>query len=204
MSELLDLIEKTGFEKSTATVPKKKQAKKKSVKKEPVKKKPLKKKTPVEKLDPDLLPVGIGDFEDTTGLPSKVMDLTIEQLIRKHGSLPGLKDWAEVLAKLKRSEKMDLEIAQRRNQLIEKDFVTANDFKYLNLFMKSIFDLANSQTTQIINLVQSDIEKARVEIPKLRIAAYSKSAKRAKKQIKSSYDRLRKKYEQKEETDIDE
>ncbi len=123
------------------------------------------------------------DFENITGLPFRMSKLTLFELVSRYGGPMQLDKWAGILSKLMTAMEKDQKSRERKNELIEKDFVTSNVFLYLNIFMDAMFDIAESQTEVIISMVLSDVETAKHKMPELRKKAYTKISKEAKKSI---------------------
>ncbi len=134
-------------------------------------------------------------FENITGLPFRMSKLTIFELVSRYGGPMQLDKWAGILSKLMTALEKDQKSRERKNELIEKDFVTSNVFLFLNIFMDAAFDLAESQTEVIISMVLSDSETAKFKIPELRKKSYTKISKEAKKSINDSLKRLENKYD---------
>ena len=82
------------------------------------------------------------EFEELIGLPSKFMNLTLEQMVLQHGNIPGMKSWAEQLDKMMSSLKKSVDIRKTRSELIEFDFVKAHVMTYLNVLSEQLFDYA--------------------------------------------------------------
>ena len=135
------------------------------------------------------------DFVNVTGLPEKMMGLTIFELVKNYGGPMQLEKWAKVLNQLSSTTERQDKMKERRNITIEKDFVISNVFKYLDIFMDAVFDSAEAQNEIIISHVKSDPEEAKKAIPEMRKKAYTKIAKEAKKGIKDALKRLRNKYD---------
>ncbi len=129
-----------------------------------------------------------------TGLPKELLGLSIRELVRVRGDIPALKDWASTLKILLDSDRIELQTRERRNELIEKDFVVSHLKKYIDQFVEEVMNAAEAQTEEIIALVISDPEKARKEIPKIRVMEYTKISRQAKVAITKSLKNLEKKY----------
>lgn len=136
------------------------------------------------------------EFENTSGLAKKYLNLTIGEIVRVRGGVIGMKEWASIQKILLSADDLEQKTRERRNELIEKDFAISNLKKYIDLFMEEVFNTAESQTEQIIALVLSDVETSRKEIPKMRMSSYTKISKSTKKSLKDSFKRLKKKYEE--------
>ena len=139
------------------------------------------------------------DLEEETefnlDLPQKMLNMTVSDLVKKHGGVAGIKDFSIILKNILSADKTAQDIRERRNELVEKDFTVSNLKKYIDLFMDEIFNLAESQTEQFISLVLSDADQARKEIPKIRRESYTKIAQNTKKSISDSLKRLKRKYD---------
>ncbi len=105
------------------------------------------------------------EFEDVTGLPSKFMDLTLEQMVLQHGNIQGIKAWAEQLDKMMSALKKSVDVKKTRSELIEFDFVRAHVITYLNVLSEQLFDYAGEDSkmlkaiTKIIKDTQKIIDK---------------------------------------------
>lgn len=135
------------------------------------------------------------EFENTSGLPKKYLNMSIGELVRLKGGVSGLKEWSMILKNLITADKIDQDMRERRNQTIEKDFVISNIIKYINIFMDGMFDLIESQNRVIISSVKADALKAEKSIPEMRKKAVTKLSKETKKTINNSLKRLSKKYD---------
>ncbi len=129
-----------------------------------------------------------------TGLPKELLGLSIRELVRVRGDIPALKDWASTLKILLDSDRIEQQTRERRNELIEKDFVVSHLKKYIDQFVEEVMNAAEAQTEEIIALVVSDPEKARKAIPKIRAMEYTKISRQAKIAITKSLKNLEKKY----------
>lgn len=194
---------------------KKPKKEKKSVKK-PVK--PEKKKEKQDKVDPviddkkpeikEKKPVKVKEinenldnldeegFEDITGLPSKMMEMTMFELVKKYGGQHQLEKWANILSKMMTAQKADVAIQKDRMQLIEKDFVVSQVFKFIDEFINKIFDSIDSQNEIIFSLAKSGKKEAKIKIKKMMTDNYSKLAKDAKQIITNNLNKNKDKYSQ--------
>lgn len=135
------------------------------------------------------------DFENCTGLPARMMDLTIKELVVKYGGPMMLDSWSKILQRLMAANEKDQKIQERRLELIEKDFVISSVITYMNILSDRIFDLAESQNKIIISSVRSDPEKAEAIIKDMRLKAYSKIIKETKRAIEQAIKNMKSKYE---------
>ena len=135
------------------------------------------------------------ELENTTGLASKYLDLPLRDFVRIKGGVSDIKDWTQVLRNLTAVQLSEQKILQERNELIDKDFMISNVLEYLQIFMKGVIELAESQTAIIISTVQADPEEAKHKITELRKKSYTKLSREAKKSIKDAVKRRNKKYD---------
>jgi hypothetical protein len=185
-----------------------KKTEKKSTKK-PVK--PEKKAVIPVKVETDILPkkeefqTETGDafpdldnesFEDITGLPSKMMELTMFELVKKYGGMHRLEKWANVTAKFMTAQKNEVAIQKDRLKLIEKDFTISQVFKFVDEFINKIFDSIDSQNEIIYSLAKSEKSEAKLKIKKMMLDNYSKLAKDAKQIITNNLSKMKDKYSQ--------
>lgn len=180
-NDLLSSLESAGWGKEKTN---KKDTLKVKTPKQVKKKKPA----PVKKREKEI------DFENQTGLPAKIMSMTIEELVKKFGTGKDFKEWTIAYKNIKTVDQIDVKTAEIRNQLIPKDFVVSTVFRFINQFMKSVFDSIQSQNETIVNLVLADVDKARKDIPKIRRDEITKISKKTKEQIKIGFKQLETRY----------
>ncbi len=89
----------------------------------------------------DLSPV---EFEELIELPAKFMDLTIERLVLEYSHTPNMKQYADLLDKMMSALKKSVEIKKIKADLIEREFVKAHVFTYLNVLSEQLFDFAGT------------------------------------------------------------
>src|SRR4030042_3339951 len=109
-----------------------------------------------------------------------MLNMNIKQLVLKYGGPMQLKNWADILNKLFMSNEKDQKIQERRLELIEKDFVTARIFSFMEVLSNQLFDMPASVIDNLIALIISDKEKSRntcIEIIKKEISKLIKDCK---------------------------
>lgn len=129
VSSLLNAMESAGWDKLAATKSKAESSNTDKAKIEKAEKKGASSLTPME-------------FEELIGLPSKFMNLTLEQMVLQHGNIPGMKSWAEQLDKMMSALKKSVDIRKTRAELIDFDFVRAHVMTYLSVLSEQLFDYA--------------------------------------------------------------
>lgn len=135
------------------------------------------------------------DFETITGLPSRMMGMTIKELVIKYGGPMMLDQFSKILQRLMTADEKDQKIQERRQELIEKDFVISGVFSYLNILSDNLFDLAESKTDLIVAAVKADEEKAKKTIRDMLLKDFSKIIKNTKRSIDNSMRNMRSKYD---------
>lgn len=135
------------------------------------------------------------DFENTSGLAKKYMSLTIEELVKVKGGIKELKTWTGILKDLKAIERIEQDMKERRNELVEKDFIISNVKKYLDLFLSNAFDLVESQKKIISALYKADPESAEKKIEDLRKKSLTKISRESVRSINNSINGLKNKYD---------
>lgn len=128
-----------------------------------------------EKKDADnLSPV---EFEELIDLPAKFMDLTIERLVLEYSHTPGMKSYADLLDKMMSALKKSVEIKKIKHDLIEREFVKAHVFTYLNVLSEQLFDMAGTDKkmlkdfTKMIRETQRHIDDELNKLQKIQEAA---------------------------------
>jgi hypothetical protein len=139
------------------------------------------------------------EFEEISGLPQKMMSLTVYQLVNKWGGVMSLNKWADFLSKLATISEKEQKMQMRKNELIEKDFVISNLIKFVDLMVNQIIDSAESDVEEIIAMVKTGEENARTRIPEHRRKNITKIARECKKSMADSLKRLKQKYDTDEE-----
>lgn len=139
------------------------------------------------------------EFENTIGLAKKYLNLTIGQLVRIRGGVQGLKEWVGILKNLTTTAKAEQEMAEKRNDLVPKDFVISHIKKYIDLSLSNHFDIIESQKKIITALYKADPETAEKKIEEIRIKSVTKISKEAIRSINKSVNDLKRKYDSENE-----
>lgn len=135
------------------------------------------------------------EFENTSGLAKKYLNMKIKDLVRVRGGVTGLKEWVGILKNLTATANQEQIIAERRNELVEKDFIISNVKKYIDLSLSNHFDAIESQKKIITALYKADPDKAETKVEELRKKSITKISREAIKSIKNSVTGLKKKYD---------
>lgn len=135
------------------------------------------------------------EFENISGLPAKMMNLTLMQLVINYGGPMMLESWSKILQRLMSASEKDQKIQERRLELIEKDFFISKIFKYLEVLSNMLFDYAKSSPAGFIALVKSEIENTEFEIEKKMSKDFSLLIRDTKENISRELENLKKKYQ---------
>lgn len=135
-------------------------------------------------------PILTTDFEALTGLPERLSNLTLKQLCLQYGSQMQLKGYVDILNALMSAMKRDVDIQEKRRALIEKDFVSAHLFQFLDVMINQIFDYPESAIDEFIAEIKADEKKARLKIPEKMRKDFSKIINEAKKNINRQIKKL--------------
>lgn len=66
----------------------------------------------------------------------------MEQLVLEHGTIMGIKAYADILDKMLGAAKKSVEVARARGEVIEREFFKAHVKNYLDVLSQQLFDLA--------------------------------------------------------------
>lgn len=152
-------------------------------------KKTIAKKKPVQsqKKEPVKIPefeenISDSEFEDLSGLPAKMRNLTIDQLVVRYGGPMQLKGYVEILAKILTAQKADVSIQEKRKELIPKSLV---DYlkEYINTLHNQLYDYADGCASDIIAISVSDKKLAKQKIPEMLRKDFSKLQKETTRRI---------------------
>ena len=104
-------------------------------------------------------------IERQTGdTPKDMLDMTLRELVEKHGSVAGIDKYVRILRDLTTADEKNQRLQERRQQQIPKDFVITRLFGYLNQLSNNILDVPEAITDQLIALVQSNPENCRNKV----------------------------------------
>jgi len=160
-----------------------KELKERYKKSEPGQKKNHKKKEVIRKVNSKSIDrISGSDFSVMTRLPEAMLNMTLRELAIKHGTQQGLKVYVEILDKLMSAARKDVDIQERRKNLLPKSLMQYM-FQYLDVFNNQVFDFAKSITAEVISISRADEKKARSKIPEMLTDALSKLAKESRKNI---------------------
>lgn len=141
------------------------------------------------------------EIADHAGLPKKLLGMTIRDLVIKFKGLEGLEKYVKMLRDLAAADEKDQKTQERRLQLVEKDFIIARVFQFIDTLMKQLLEHPEGIVDGIIALVQSEGPAARRDIIRIMEKAISEIIKDAKTQTIKELSGLRAKYQDDDKLD---
>jgi transcriptional regulator with XRE-family HTH domain len=136
------------------------------------------------------------DPTSVLGLSEKYLNMTIRELVTKHGDIAKLKAYVDILNKLLSSHKIDVDIQMKRGELLPRSFFEYL-ISYVNNYNQQLFDFATAVAVEIIPLVKNNEREAHIKIPELLKKNFSKYADNTIKTMKKEL----KKYEYQRNTE---
>jgi hypothetical protein len=121
--------------------------------------------------------------------------MTIRDLVIKYRGLEGISQYVKMLRDLAAADERDQKTRERRLLLIEKDFVIARLFQYLDVLMKQLLEYPESAVDEIIALVQAEGGNERIDVSRKLENGISKIIKDSKEQLLKELSGLRAKYQ---------
>ena len=135
------------------------------------------------------------------GAAGAMLNMTIRQLIMRHGTLDNVEKYSKILRDLSAADEREQKLQERRLMQIPKDFVTQRMFGYIDTLMRQLLDVPESICDALIAMVVADGEGARSGVIHLLSDNLTKCIAGAKEHIASELNSLRGKYEMLEKND---
>lgn len=137
------------------------------------------------------------DYEtaEHAGLPQKMLGMTIRELVVKYRGLDGLETYVKMLRDLTAADEKDQRVQERRLQLVEKDFIVARVFQFLDTLMKQILEYPESAVDEIVSLALSEGGGARLDVSRKMQAGLTRIIKGAKERVMEELAGLKAKYQ---------
>jgi hypothetical protein len=139
------------------------------------------------------------EIAENAGLPQRLLGLTIRELVIQYKGVEGIERYVKMLKDLAASDEREQKVQERRLQLVEKDFIIARVFQYLDVLMKQLLEYPESSVDGIISLVQAKGGAARLEVSRTIENGISKIIKGSKEQVTNELSGLRAKYQHKDD-----
>lgn len=143
----------------------------------------------------------IGKATQTQGNAAEALDMTVRELIVRHGSLDNIERYSKILRDLTVADERDQKVQERRLIQIPKDFVISRLFSFLDQLMNKLLDVPESVSDQVIALALADTESKRQDVINLLSDNLTRCIAGAKERIINELNGLKGKYE-KQDTDM--
>jgi hypothetical protein len=141
------------------------------------------------------------NISEHIGLPKKLLGMTIRELVIKYKGMDGIDRYVKMLKDLSQADEKDQKVQERRLQLVDKDFIVARVFQYIDGLMKQLLEYPESSVDDIISLVMSKGLAARLDVSRKMESGISKIIKDAKEQVVKELSGLRAKYQENDKID---
>lgn len=142
-----------------------------------------------------------GKATQSQGSAAEALDMTVRELIVRHGSLDNIERYSKILRDLTAADERDQKVQERRLIQIPKDFVISRLFSFLDQLMNKLLDVPESVSDQVIALALADTESKRQDVINLLSDNLTRCIAGAKERIINELNGLKGKYE-KQDTDM--
>lgn len=122
------------------------------------------------------------DFDVISGVPEKMLNMTIKELVLQYQGFTGLKGYADILNTLMSARSKEVKIQEIRKDLISKDFMIHLK-SFLDDLSEKLFDYAETCLIEIIPLAKTNEDIARKKIPELLTKNFGKIIEQCKRKI---------------------
>lgn len=136
------------------------------------------------------------------GAADAALNMTIRELLLRHGSIENIEKFAKVLRDLSSASEREQKVQERRMELIQKDFVVSRLFGFVEQLAGKLLDVPEAVADQVIALSQGDESGRRRDVVNYLADNISRAMGGAKEQIIKEMDGLRGKYERQESREM--
>jgi hypothetical protein len=152
---------------------------------------PIQKPEPGEKKPPSIIPPQVKNQFNLNVTYEDLKHLTLKEFVEDYGGIPGFKGYVDSLVKMTDWKTREDKYRKNRNELIEKEPTAKALFAIINLaFSRLVNEHPVSIADQIIAIVKSEKETARMDVIELMRSTLSKIIKDAKKELVRDLKRL--------------
>ncbi|GHU28957.1 hypothetical protein FACS1894164_21280 [Spirochaetia bacterium] len=150
--------------------------------------------------------VYVDDYElaERAGVPRRLLKMTLRELVSNYRDIENIRDYVKILRDLTASDEKEIKIQERRSQLIEKDYVVAQVFQYLDVLMRQLLEFPESVADGIVSSVQSQGLAARHDVISTLGKGLARIISDSKDHITKSMTGLRSKYQEVPEDRLEE
>lgn len=139
-----------------------------------------------------------GKTTQTQGAAKEALDMTVRELIIKHGSLENVERYSKILQNLTIADERDQKIQERRLLQIPKDFVISRLFNFEDQLMNKLLDVPESICDQVIAIAMASTDTKRQDIINLISDHLSRCIAGSKEHIINELNSLKGKYDKQE------
>lgn len=143
-----------------------------------------------------------GNATGTTGAAQEALNMTLRDLVIKHGSIDNIERYAKILRDLTAADERDQKIQARRLTQVPRDFVVSRLFSFEDQLMNKLLDVPENVVDQIIAVALADSDTKRQDIINILNDNLTRCVAGSKEHIINEVNALRGKYER-QETEAD-
>jgi hypothetical protein len=132
---------------------------------------------------------------DITGLPRKLLNMNMKDLVLRHGNLKELDNLSKILPRLFMAQEKETKDNERKNLLVPKEFTESKLFLYLEILNNRILDYPENIIDKIIAYTLSDKTTARLKSIELMRSDLSVFIDDTKNKLTNEIERLTEKYQ---------
>lgn len=129
------------------------------------------------------------------GIPKTLLGLTVRDLVVRYGNLNNVERYVRILRDLTTADEKDQRIQERRLMLVERDFVIARVFTFLDVLSGRLIDVPDAIIDELISIVLSAQDGSRVKAIALLRSSIERTLADAKGTIINEMTALRAKYQ---------
>ncbi|GHV79788.1 hypothetical protein AGMMS49944_15790 [Spirochaetia bacterium] len=128
------------------------------------------------------------------GVPAELLTFTLRELVVRYNGMINLEKHARILRDLTTANEKELRIQERSIKLIEKDFVTARLFSYIDVLMRQLMEYPESVMDAFVARVLSEGADCRGELVSMMRDGLGRIIAGAKDQVIKELNSLKGKY----------
>ena len=135
------------------------------------------------------------DMESRLAIYRQMSGMTIREAIIAYGSAEAMRDFVLLMRDMAAADEKDQRTRERRLELIEKEFVTAHVFQYLDVLNNQLLEWPESYADTIVSLAQAGGVGAKADVIRVIQDGIAKIIKGAKDHVIKEINSLRPKYQ---------
>jgi hypothetical protein len=158
--------------------------------------------TPLAEVQPAApLPQTDIDLESRLAVYRQMQSMTIREAVTTYGSAEAMRDFISALRDMSAADEKDQKVRERRQGLIDKDFVVAHLFQFVSTLITQVLEYPESAVDVIIALIQAKGIAARNEVCERMEKGLSGIIVGAKEEITKELSGLTAKYQKENDND---